>query len=116
MNEATQTDPNRDLLWFKLADAYRSSAAKQTDAQEKTKRLDTAITDYQKAVELKQKAMEAGTSKNPTDAQTLAAYYNNMAEADARPARPTTRSSLMDRRRNSTPRMRLSTTSTWARF
>jgi tetratricopeptide (TPR) repeat protein len=84
LTEATQMDANRDLLWFKLGDAYRSSAAKQTDSQEKTKRLDSAVTDYQKAVELKQKAVDASTTKNPADNQTLAAYYNNMAEADAR--------------------------------
>jgi len=37
LTEAAQIDPNRDLIWFKLADAYRSSANKQTDAAEKTK-------------------------------------------------------------------------------
>jgi tetratricopeptide (TPR) repeat protein len=84
LTEATQTDANRDLLWFKLADAYRSSAAKQTDPQEKAKRYDLAITDYQKAVDLKQKAIDASATKNPVDAQSLAAYYNNMAEADSK--------------------------------
>jgi tetratricopeptide (TPR) repeat protein len=84
LNEATQMDANRDLLWFKLADAYRSSAAKQTDPQEKTKRYDTAVTDYQKAIELKQKAIDANATKNPADGQSLAAYYNNMAEAAAK--------------------------------
>jgi tetratricopeptide (TPR) repeat protein len=84
LTEATQMDANRDLLWFKLGDAYRASAAKQTDPQEKTKRLESAVGDYQKAVDLKQKAIDAATTKNPQDSQTLAAYYNNMAEADAR--------------------------------
>ena len=70
LTEATQTDANRDLLWFKLADAYRSSAAKQTDPQEKAKRYDLAVTNYQKAVDLKQKAIEANATKNPTDSQT----------------------------------------------
>jgi len=84
LTEATQIDANRDLLWFKLGDAYRSSAAKQADPQEKSKRLDSAVTDYQKAVDLKQKAVDAASTKNPQDTQTLAAYYNNMAEANAR--------------------------------
>jgi len=84
LNEATQMDSSRDLLWFKLADAYRSSAAKQTDPQEKSKRYDEAATDYHKAIDLKQKAIDANTAKNPADGQSLAAYYNNLAEADAK--------------------------------
>src|SRR5437588_818457 len=35
LNEATQVDASRDLLWFKLADYYRLSAVKQTDPAEK---------------------------------------------------------------------------------
>jgi tetratricopeptide (TPR) repeat protein len=84
LTEATQMDATRDLLWFKLADAYRSSAAKQTDPQEKTKRLEEATTNYQKAIDLRQKIVDSATTKKPEDSQTLAAYYNNMAEADAR--------------------------------
>jgi hypothetical protein len=34
-----QIDPTRDLIWFKLGDAYRVSATKQTDPAEKQKRL-----------------------------------------------------------------------------
>lgn len=82
LNEATQIDPNRDLIWFKLADAYRSSSSKQTDAAEKTKRIDTAIADYQKAIDLKKQAMQ--TSAKPEDSKTLAAYYNNLGEACGR--------------------------------
>ena len=37
-----------------------SSAPKQTDAAEKAKRYADAVTDYQKAIDLKKKAMEAG--------------------------------------------------------
>lgn len=84
LTDATQMDANRDLLWFKLGDAYRASASKLTDPEEKTKRLDAAVTDYQKAVDMKQKAIDASTTKNPADGQSLAAYYNNMAEADAK--------------------------------
>jgi tetratricopeptide (TPR) repeat protein len=43
LTEANQTDPSRDLIWFKLGDAYRLSAPKQTDPAEKQKRLDSAV-------------------------------------------------------------------------
>ncbi len=88
MNEATQMDPNRDLLWFKLADYYRGSAGKQTDSDEKKKRYSEAIDDYKKAIDLKQKAMDAATTKKPEDAQTMAAYYNNMADAASKGGKP----------------------------
>jgi tetratricopeptide (TPR) repeat protein len=79
LTEATQMDSTRDVIWAQLADAYRGSALKQTDRAEKTKRLDEAVTDYQKALDLKQKAME--TKKTPEDSKQLAAYYNNLGEA-----------------------------------
>ena len=81
LTEATQLDPNRDLLWFKLADAYRSSANTQA-GDEKTKRLASAVEDYQKAVDLKKKSM--ATSSKPDDAKQLAAYQNNLGEAYAK--------------------------------
>ena len=78
LTEATQMDPTRDLLWFKLGDAYRMSATKQTDPAEKQKRFEAAVTDYQKAIELR------GTSefakKEPDTNLKTAAYYNNLAE------------------------------------
>jgi tetratricopeptide (TPR) repeat protein len=79
LTEATQIDPSRDIIWAQLGDAYRGSAVKQTDRAEKTKRLDEAVTDYQKALEIKQKSME--TKKTPEDTKQLAAYYNNLGEA-----------------------------------
>jgi tetratricopeptide (TPR) repeat protein len=81
LNEATQVDASRDLLWFKLADYYRLSAAKQTDPAEKQKRFDSAVQDYQKAIDLKKGATN---DKDPNAAANLAAYYNNMAEAYAK--------------------------------
>src|SRR5258706_7573398 len=51
----------------------------ETDRAEKTKRLEEAVVDYQKAVDIKQKAME--TKKTPDDTKQLAAYYNNRGEA-----------------------------------
>jgi tetratricopeptide (TPR) repeat protein len=83
LNEANQMDPSRDLLWARLGDAYIASAPKQTDAAEKTRRYGEAVTDYQKAIELKQKAMQSGAPK-PDDPKTLAAYYNNLAQAQAK--------------------------------
>jgi tetratricopeptide (TPR) repeat protein len=61
-------DATRDLLWFKLGDAYRLSATKQTDPNEKAKRFQEAIDSYNKAIAIK----PAG------------AYYNNLAEAEAK--------------------------------
>ena len=83
LTEATQIDATRDILWAQLADAYRGSAAKQTDTAEKKKRLEEASTDYGKAIDIKQKAVDAG-AKKPEDAKQLAAYYNNLGEAAAK--------------------------------
>ena len=74
-------DASRDLLWFKLADYYRLSAAKQTDPAEKQKRLGSAVEDYQKAIELKKAVTN---DKDPNAGKNLAAYYNNLAEAYAK--------------------------------
>jgi tetratricopeptide (TPR) repeat protein len=81
LNEATQMDATRDLLWFKLGDYYRMSATKQTDAAEKQKRLASAVESYQKAIDLKKSATN---DKDPNAAKNLAAYYNNLAEAYAK--------------------------------
>jgi tetratricopeptide (TPR) repeat protein len=82
LNEATQIDPTRDLLWARLGDANLGAAPKQTDTAEKAKRYGDAVTDYQKAIELKKKSMEA--TPKPEDAKALAAYYNNLGQAEAR--------------------------------
>jgi tetratricopeptide (TPR) repeat protein len=82
LNEATQTDPTRDLLWARLGDANLGSGPKQTDTAEKAKRYGAAVTDYQKAIELKKQTMAAGAK--PDDPKVLAAYYNNLGQAEAR--------------------------------
>lgn len=82
LNQATQMDPTRDLLWARLGDANLGAAGKQTDTAEKAKRYGDAVTDYQKAIDLKKKTMEA--SPKPDDAKSLAAYYNNLGQAQAR--------------------------------
>jgi tetratricopeptide (TPR) repeat protein len=81
LNEATQADATRDIIWAQLADAYRQSALKQTDPAEKSKRLQEAISGYQKAIELRQKTIETASKKDPEDNKRLAAYYNNLGEA-----------------------------------
>lgn len=84
LTEATQVDATRDVIWAMLADAYRGSAMKQTDRAEKTKRLDEAVADYQKAIDIKQKSMEASNKKDPEDNKRLAAYDNNLGDAAAK--------------------------------
>ena len=66
--EATNMDATRDLLWFKLGDAYRMSATKQTDPAEKQKRYEQAGEAYNKAITIKPSG----------------AYYNNLAEVYAK--------------------------------
>jgi tetratricopeptide (TPR) repeat protein len=78
LTAANDIDATRDLIWFKLGDAYRQSATKQTDPAEKQKRLDSAVGAYQKAVQLKQAVTN---DKDPNANKSLAAYYNNLAEA-----------------------------------
>jgi tetratricopeptide (TPR) repeat protein len=82
LTEANQIDSTRDLLWFKLGDAYRMSAPKQTDPAEKQKRFEAAAANYQKAIDLRTSSEQA--AKDPNNNSTLAAYYNNLAETDAK--------------------------------
>jgi tetratricopeptide (TPR) repeat protein len=84
LTEATQMDATRDVIWAQLADAYRGSGLKQTDPAEKSKRLQEAVVDYQKAIEIKQKNIETSTKKDPDDNKRLAAYYNNLGEANGK--------------------------------
>ena len=78
LTEANQMDNTRDLVWFRLGDAYRMSALKQTDPAEKQKRLETSATDYQKAIELRNNSELA--KKDADNNAKIAAYYNNLAE------------------------------------
>ncbi|MBZ5721396.1 MAG: tetratricopeptide repeat protein [Acidobacteriia bacterium] len=83
MTEATQVDATRDILWANLGDAYRLSAPKQTDPAEKSKRFESAVDAYQKALQSKQTAMQNG-EKDPDANKKLAAYYNNLADAQGK--------------------------------
>jgi len=78
LTEANQIDSTRDLIWFKLGDAYRMSAPKQTDPAEKQKRYEMAATSYQKAIDLRSASDVA--QKDPDNNVKMAAYYNNLAE------------------------------------
>ncbi len=84
LTDATQVDATRDVIWAMLADAYRGSALKQTDPGEKSKRLQEAVADYQKAIDIKQKSVDASTKKDPEDNKRLAAYNNNLGDAAAK--------------------------------
>ncbi len=67
MTEATQVDPNQDLIWFTLGDAYSSAARNtaKTDRAAAKQQFAQAADAYQKAIAIK----------------PLADYYNNMAQA-----------------------------------
>ncbi len=82
LTEASQMDATRDLIWFRLGEAYGQSAGKQTDSAEKAKRLDMSVEDYLKAIDLKKKDMAEDTkpdaAKTAKDNQSLAGYYNSL--------------------------------------
>jgi tetratricopeptide (TPR) repeat protein len=69
LKEATQIDPNRDLLWFKLGETYRAAAPKQTDPAQKSQMYNEAVASYQKALTLKPNS---------------GAYLNNLGDAQAK--------------------------------
>ena len=85
LTEANQMDATRDVLWYRLGDAYRMSATTQTDKAEKQKRYESAVDAYQKAIQLKQDALQNGKEKDAAKAnQQLAGFYINLADAYGR--------------------------------
>jgi len=82
LTEANTIDPSRDLIWARLADAYRQSAAKQTDLDQRKQRYQSAVEDYQKAIDLRKGNEQA--AKDPENNKKLAGYYNNLGEAQAK--------------------------------
>jgi tetratricopeptide (TPR) repeat protein len=85
LTEANQLDATRDVLWYRLGDAYRLSAASQTDKAEKQKRYESAVEAYNKAIQLKQDGIQNGKEKDTAKAnQQLAGFYINMADAYAK--------------------------------
>jgi len=85
LTEANQIDATRDVLWYRLGDAYRMSALTQTDKAEKQKRYESAVESYQKAIQIKQDNVQAGKEKDAAKAnQQLSGFYINMADAYAK--------------------------------
>lgn len=85
LTEANQVDPSRDVLWYRLGDAYRLSAGTQTDSAEKQKRYESAIDSYNKAIQLLQDGIQSGKEKDAAKAnQKLSGFYTNLADAYAR--------------------------------
>jgi tetratricopeptide (TPR) repeat protein len=85
LTEANQVDATRDVLWYRLGDAYRLSAPQQTDKAEKQKRYDSAVEAYNKAIQLKQDNLQNGKEKDATKAnQQLSGFYINLADAYAK--------------------------------
>lgn len=85
LTEANQVDPSRDVLWYRLGDAYRLSAGTQTDSAERQKRYDSAIESYNKAIQLLQDSIQNGKEKDAAKAnQKLSGFYTNLADAYAR--------------------------------
>ena len=61
------------------------SAVSQTDKAERQKRYESAVDAYQKAIQLKQDAVQNGKEKDTAKAnQQLAGFYINMADAYSR--------------------------------
>ena len=84
LTEANQMDATRDVLWYRLGDAYRLSAGTQTDKAEKTKRYESAVDAYQKAIQIKQDNIQNGKEKDAAKANSqLAGFYTNLADAYA---------------------------------
>jgi tetratricopeptide (TPR) repeat protein len=69
MEEAAQLDATRDLIWFKLADAYLMAGKKNSDRTAAKDEFEKAVESYKKAIAIK---------------PTIGAYYNNMGEAYAK--------------------------------
>jgi len=74
MLQATQLDPNREVLWFNLGEAQRNAALKSTDATEKKTGLEAAVDSYNKALKLVPN----------TKPEVMGAIYNQMGEAYSR--------------------------------
>lgn len=69
MEEAAQLDTTRDLIWFKLGDAYLLAGKKNPDRAAGKDEFQKSADAYKKAVEIK---------------PTVGAYYNNLGEAYAK--------------------------------
>jgi tetratricopeptide (TPR) repeat protein len=78
LTQATQADPNRDLLWGSLGDAYLGAAKKETEPAAKKEKYTQSANAYKKAADL------ATAATDPRSKTSLGSYYNNMGEGLAR--------------------------------
>ncbi len=69
LEEAVALDATRDLIWFKLGDAYLMAGKKNADRTAAKEEFNKAVEAYKKSIAIK---------------PTVGAYYNNMGEAYAR--------------------------------
>jgi tetratricopeptide (TPR) repeat protein len=76
LTQATQIDPNRDLLWARLGEVQLTMAKKESDRAAKKEKFAQVLESYKKAIDL----LNASTA--PTK-PSLGAYYNNEGEAYA---------------------------------
>lgn len=95
LQQATQQDPNQDLIWANLAEAHAGAAAHASDAQAKSQHYQAAVEAYQKALAIKpnspiymanlgnvyshskqpEKALEQYNAAVQADPQNAANYY-----------------------------------------
>ena len=77
LKQATEIDPNRDLLWARLGEAQLGIAKKETDPTIRKEHYAQASQSYEKAVALV-------NAQPAAKKDALGAYYNNLGEAYAR--------------------------------
>jgi tetratricopeptide (TPR) repeat protein len=97
LQQATQVDPNQDLVWAYLGDAQRGAGAHATDPAARTKYYQDAVESYTKALAIKpnngpylgqigdayakagqtDKAVESYAAAAQADPQNAAQYYYN---------------------------------------
>ena len=82
MTQATQGDETHNLLWYKLADYQRLEAANNPDKAAGKPEMQQAIDNYKKAIDM------ANKETPPAKPEIIAAYYNNLADAQNRIGQP----------------------------
>ena len=83
MTQATQSDETHHLLWYKLADYQRLEGANNPDRAAAKPELQQAIENYKKAIDMATKE-----TNPPAKPEMIAAYYNNLADAQNRLGQP----------------------------
>lgn len=83
MTQATQIDPTRDLLWFRLGDFQLAKANEltKTDRAAAKPVYEAAASSYQKAIELAKGTTAGQAGAAPKTPAAMGAYYNNLGQA-----------------------------------